>query len=189
MKRTRQNSSTFNKARLLTGSAVTVLAMISAGASQAQTNEALQTETVVVTGTNIRGAAPVGANVITMDAASIEATGAVTTQDLLTNIPQLSGFGNQGAGTDARGGLGTADASGSSSPNIHSLGASSSSTTLILIDGHHVPLSGLSHTLVDPSIIAPDAIARVDVLAGRRLGGLRLRRLGRRHQYHHQEEI
>ncbi len=150
------------KAKFLAGSALTVLALIGAGTAQAQNSQT--TETVVVTGTSIRGAAPVGANVITMDAAAIETTGAMTTQDLLTNIPSLTGFGNQGAGTDARGGLGTADASGSSSPNIHGLGASSSSTTLVLVDGHRVPLSGLTHTLVDPSIIAPDAIARVDVL-------------------------
>ena len=162
MERTNQNVKHFSRARLLTGTALAVLA--TTGAALAQGNAALTNETVVVTGTNIRGAAPVGANVITMDTSQIEATGAVTTQDLLTNIPSLSGFGNQGGGADGRGGLGTADASGSSSPNIHSLGASSSSTTLILVDGHHVPLSGLSHTLVDPSIIAPDAIARVDVL-------------------------
>jgi iron complex outermembrane receptor protein len=155
----RKNSARIVRARLLAGSALAMIA--SMGAAQAQNGAA---ETVVVTGTSIRGAAPVGANVITLDSAQIESTGAVTTQDLLTNIPSLTGFGNQGAGTDARGGLGTADASGSSSPNIHSLGASSSSTTLVLVDGHRVPLSGLSHTLVDPSIIAPDAIARVDVL-------------------------
>ena len=159
----RKSGNSAHKSRLLLGTALAMIAAASAGgAAFAQGNR--DTETVVVTGTAIRGAAPVGANVITMDTAAIEQTGAVTTQDLLTNIPTLSGFGNQGAGTDARGGLGTADASGSSSPNIHSLGASSSSTTLILVDGHRVPLSGLSHTLVDPSIIAPEAIARVDVL-------------------------
>ena len=44
------------------------------------------------------------------------------------------------------------------------LGASASNGTLILIDGHRLPLSGINHTLADPSVIAPLAIERVEIL-------------------------
>lgn len=44
-------------------------------------------ESVYVTGTSIRGQAPVGANVITVDRAAMEASGAQTTQQLLSTIP------------------------------------------------------------------------------------------------------
>ncbi|HEY4077646.1 MAG TPA: TonB-dependent receptor [Rhizomicrobium sp.] len=154
------------KFSFMLGSAV--VALFAARASDAQTitkvDNQTSVEAVVVTGTNIRGAVPVGANIVTMNASDIAATGAVTTQDLLTHIPALTGFGNQGAGSDARGGLGTADASGSAAPTIHGLGASGSNQTLVLVDGHRIPMSGLSHTLPDPSVIAPGAIQRVDVL-------------------------
>ena len=49
-------------------------------------------------------------------------------------------------------------------PTIHGLGASASNGTLILIDGHRVPLSGINHTLADPTVIAPLAIERVEIL-------------------------
>jgi len=92
--------------RLLHGSAIIGLAAMSATAAHAQSNDQ-QVETVVVTGTAIRGAAPVGANVITVDRDSIEATGATTVQQLLTSVPAVTGFGNSG-----QGGYGSADASG-----------------------------------------------------------------------------
>src|SRR6185437_6743730 len=65
--------------RLLHGTAIIGLAAMSATAAHAQSNDQ-QIETVVVTGTAIRGAAPVGANVITVDRDTIEATGATTVQ-------------------------------------------------------------------------------------------------------------
>jgi len=56
------------------------------------------------------------------------------------------------------------DNSGTFAPSIHGLGASSSNGTLVLIDGHRLPLTGINHTLADPSIIAPLTIERVEVL-------------------------
>jgi iron complex outermembrane receptor protein len=58
-----------------------------------------------------------------------------------------------------------ADGAGTDAPTIHGLGASASNSTLILIDGHRLPLSGINHTLADPNILAPLALERVEVLA------------------------
>jgi len=114
---------------------------------------------IVVTGTSIRGAAPVGANLISLERDEIARTGAQTVQQVLANVPQVTGFNNI-----AQGSFGSADASGTHAPTIHSLGASASNGTLILINGRRLPLSGLNHTLADPNIIAPAALARVEIL-------------------------
>ncbi len=103
---------------------------------------------VVVTGTSIRGAAPVGSN-----------SGAQPLQRVLRSVPAITGFGTAGQGA-----FGSADGAGTFAPTIHGLGASASNGTLVLVDGHRLPLTGINHTLVDPNVIAPLAIERVEVL-------------------------
>src|ERR1700722_7250914 len=51
-------------------------------------------EEVVVTGTSIRGTAPVGANLITVNKEAIAETGAQTLQEILASVPAVTGFGN-----------------------------------------------------------------------------------------------
>jgi iron complex outermembrane receptor protein len=131
----------------------TALAMLAATAAQAQN------EQVTVTGTSIRGQVPVGANLIQVDRQSIESSGAQTTAQLLSTIPQLNNFGSA-----AQGGQNSSDGTGTQAPTIHSLGNSASNQTLILIDGHRLPLTGLAHNLVDPSIIPTAALASVEIL-------------------------
>jgi iron complex outermembrane receptor protein len=125
-----------------------------------------QNETVTVTGTSIRGQQPVGANVISVDRAAIESTGAQTTQQLLSTIPQLSDFGSSAQGNLNTGGRGNSgpDGAGNQTPTIHSLGSSTSTSTLILLDGHRLPNTGLTHNLLDASIIPPSALQNVEVL-------------------------
>jgi iron complex outermembrane receptor protein len=142
----------------LMGGTALVAAAMTASVASAQTAPAT-VEEVVVTGTSIRGAAPVGANVISVSREDIEATGAQTVQQLLKSVPQVTGFNNTG-----QGGFGSADGAGTNAPTIHSLGASASNQTLVLIDGHRLPLTGLNHTLADPSVIPPIALQSVEVL-------------------------
>ena len=76
--------------RLLQGSALVGLATAWAHGAVAQTvadASATQVETVVVTGTSIRGAAPVGDNVITVDRDVIEATGANSVENCSRPFP------------------------------------------------------------------------------------------------------
>ena len=47
---------------------------------------------VVVTGTSIRGTAPIGTQLVTLDAASIQAVGATNTADLLASMPMFNSF-------------------------------------------------------------------------------------------------
>jgi len=113
-------------------------------------------ETIVVTGTSIRGAAPTGSNVIAVDRDAIEATGAVTMQQLSATIPSISGFGMSSKPSEGEQGL-------ESSPTIHNFGESSSNSTLILMNGRPIMPQG-SIGASDPSVIPSIAIQRVDVM-------------------------
>lgn len=125
----------------------------------AQPSSELEEVVITATGTSIRGIAPVGANLITVDHQAIVESGAQTVQQILDTVPAITGFGNA-----AQGGFGSADASGTYAPTIHGEGASASNGTLVLIDGARLPQSGVNHVLADPNIIAPLAIERVEVL-------------------------
>ncbi len=133
---------------------VAVATITPASAQPAGAPEAV--ESVTVTGTNIRGVAPVGSNLITIGPADIQATGGQTMDEVLKKMPALSDAGQVGQGIHN---------STYFSPNIHQLGASSSSSTLVVLDGMRVPLGGTVHSQPDPSIVPANAIQRVDVLA------------------------
>src|SRR5690348_2242218 len=96
------------------------------------------TEEVVVTGTSIRGVQPVGADLISVGRVEIDKTAAQTVQDILKQVPALSNLGQA--------------AQGNTTPAIHNLGAVSSYSTLVLIDGHRFSLGGQTQTLPDPGI-------------------------------------
>lgn len=129
------------------------------GPAYAQNDNNETVEEIIVTGTSIRGAQPVGQNVVTIDRVDIAQSGAQSLQQILSEVPQITGFGNPGQGM-----VGSFDGTDGWSPTIHSLGASASNGTLVLIDGHRIPLSGISHTLADPNVIPPAAIERVEIL-------------------------
>ncbi len=112
-------------------------------------------EEVTVTGTSIRGVAPVGANLVTVDQNSIQKQGGQTLDEVLKQVPALSNMGQVGQGQHN---------STYFSPNIHQLGASASGSTLVIMDGLRFPLGGTSHSQPDPSIIPTIAIQRVEVL-------------------------
>lgn len=131
-----------------------------AAAGGAATDEGTTVEAVVVTGTSIRGAPPVGAAVEVVGQVDIQKTGAQTIQQVLRSVPSVVGLGAVGQGS-----FGSADGAGTNAPTIHGLGASASNSTLILIDGHRIPLSGINHALADPNILAPLSLERVEVLA------------------------
>lgn len=114
-------------------------------------------EEVVVTGTLLRGVAPTGTNVVSVGREEVVATGASSANDLLASIPQVGNFGTVPSG------------SGDISipivrPNIRNLGASGGTTTLVLMNGKRIVGAGVLQTSVDPSIIPPDMIERVEVV-------------------------
>src|SRR5258708_25751440 len=66
-------------------------------------------EEVIVTGTSIRGAPPVGSNVITVGREAIEATSVQSAQQLLKLVPPTTGMGSAGQGGTATFAPGSAD--------------------------------------------------------------------------------
>jgi iron complex outermembrane receptor protein len=150
--------------RLMGGASMAALVALAATAAQAQAPAAPAAtdtvEAVVVTGTSIRGVAPVGSSLVSVGQDAIQKTAAVTVQQILQNVPAIVGQGTAGQGN-----FGSADGAGVDAPTIHGLGASASNSTLILIDGHRIPLAGLNHALVDPNVIPPLALQRIEVLS------------------------
>src|SRR5579872_6256959 len=118
-------------------------------------------ENVTVTGTSIRGVAPIGENLITVDQQEIQQVAPVTVTEMLANVPAITGLGATGRGMNGNGGPG-------STVYIHQVGESASNATLVLMDGHRMPLEGAGPTdnaAVDPNILPIAMVERVDVLA------------------------
>lgn len=120
----------------------------SAAPASADTDSTTQLQGVVVTGSHIRRVDMETASpVVTVDQATIEATGALTLGELVQDLPAMTG-GVTNPQVNNGGGTGT------SSVNLRGLGPS---RTLVLVDGHRV-LSG------DINVIPAAMIARIDVL-------------------------
>lgn len=133
-------------------------------ASAAQAGNASETQggEVVVTGTRIRGAAPVGSPVTVIDRAALERSGRGTVTGLVETLPSNFGGGLNEAvtGTTSRNNAGNNIALGSSI-NLRGLGPTS---TLVLFDGNRPALGGVSGLFADVSIIPQLAIERVEIL-------------------------
>jgi iron complex outermembrane receptor protein len=119
-------------------------------------------ETIIVTGSRIRGAGPTGSPVLTIDRDDIEKTGYSTIQQLVQSLPQNFGGGptETTLGATTRNGAGS-DATYGSSINLRGLGASS---TLVLIDGTRPALGGIGGVFADISLIPISAIERIEML-------------------------
>lgn len=117
---------------------------------------------VVVTGTRIRGGAPVGSPVAFIDREALARSGRGTVQGIVETIPSNFGGGLNEAvtGTTSRNNAGNNIAFGSSI-NLRGLGPTS---TLVLFDGNRPALGGVSGLFADVSIIPQLAIERIEIL-------------------------
>ncbi|QJU60118.1 TonB-dependent receptor [Sphingomonas sp. AP4-R1] len=111
---------------------------------------------IVVTGSSIRGVPPTGSQLIQLSADAVVNTGATTTQELLSNVPQLGTF-NTAVRPDQR-----SNGIISTAPNIRGIGQAQ---TLVLINGHRLVGVGQLQNIPDPSIVPPSAIQRVEIVA------------------------
>jgi len=146
--------------KLLCSASLGALATVLAGQAQAQT-PATEEVTVTATGTSIKGIAPVGTNLITVDASAIQATGAITTEEILGQIPQLANTFNTQTVSPTAINIGGVRPSIRYNPAQTILGATS---TLLLLDGHTmVGVSGLA-TTPDAGLIPTIVLRQVDVL-------------------------
>jgi iron complex outermembrane recepter protein len=115
-------------------------------------------EQVIITGSLIRGAAAVGVPVTTLSDQDFKTTGALTTSDVLKNVPSAviypeTSSTDPGANNEKPQGV-----------NLRGL-STKGDRTLMLIDGMRFPSQGDSGCTVDPSIVPQLALSRVDVLA------------------------
>jgi iron complex outermembrane recepter protein len=115
---------------------------------------------IVVTGTLIRGVAPVGTEVVAVTRDDIVDSGVVSTQDLLSTIPAITNSFNSVQNPNS-------GVSGITivRPNIHNIGASGGNTTLVLFDGHDVVGAGILQTTPDAGMLPPNALQSVEVVA------------------------
>lgn len=131
-------------------------AWVAPAVAQASNPAAAPVETVTVTGTSIRGTAPVGSSVTTVTQEDIKATGSTSVTGILASVPQLMGMGQVDGGSTGQ---------NAQQALIHQLGQSASTSTLTLIDGHRAPTSGTNHSFVDPNMLPINMVERVEVLA------------------------
>lgn len=125
------------------------------------TDEAVEIEDVVVTGSLIRGVADGPSPVVTVTRDEMDRNGRATVAQLLASLPQNFG------GTANEGALGNGgDRSGTNSTyangvNLRGLG---SDATLVLINGRRLAGTGAKGDFVDVSTIPTAAVERVDIL-------------------------
>ncbi len=111
---------------------------------------------IVVTGSAIRGVAPVGSNLVSVGQEALAKTAATSTTELVNTVPAITTAGSTPQAQSAYSYY---------APQIHSLAGSGSNTTLALIDGLRMPGGGLQYAQTDPNIIPTPALQRVEVLA------------------------
>ncbi|MDC8784673.1 TonB-dependent receptor plug domain-containing protein [Roseateles koreensis] len=132
-----------------------------ASAAKPASQKASTLNTVVITGTSIRGIAPVGASLNVMSKESISATGATTSTELMRSIPELGSFNSTGINT------GSNQANFVDQPAIHGVGVGNGGggLTLVLVDGHRLPGAGINQSAPDAGAIPTSALQRVEVMA------------------------
>ena len=118
-----------------------------------------QGQEIIVTGTSIRGVAPVGSSIVSVGRAEIEASPSVTTAQLLQETPQVFNFGVSDSSRNGTGGAG--NITGGTSINLRGLGPYA---TLTLVNGHRPVPNGTTAAFVDPSSIPTIALERVEIV-------------------------
>ena len=162
-------SGRLHRAAYLAGAAALALAL--AGTANAQTagqpadkpapdaasEAAAEASEIVVTGTSIRGVAPIGSPLVGVDQEFVKVNAPANMSELLSLVPQLGNFGvNHEVATTGR------FRTGGFLPNIHNIGIFA---TLALFNGHRMAAVGGEAVLPDPGIVPVMGIGRVEIVA------------------------
>lgn len=115
---------------------------------------------VVVTGSRIRGVAPVGSNLVSVSNEDIARSGSTSTADVLRQVPQITAIGINGESLTA-GAQAASNITRANAPNLRGIGPTA---TLTILDGHRVSTAGTQGQLVDPSFLPPLALERIEVI-------------------------
>lgn len=152
-------------------------ALLIAGAAQAQETPAQQTpapqdstaggltdatqdevaQNIIVTGSRIRGVAPIGSPLTAIGPAEIAASGALTTDRILKELPQVFDLGISENSRGQSGGSG--NIAYGNTVNLRGIGPYA---TLVLVDGHRAVNNSRAF---DPSVIPTLGLERVEVIA------------------------
>ena len=152
--------------RLMIGVAAGALFAGAASAASAEDNSpdaksnAPAPSEILVTGTHIQGAAPVGSSLIEVGRKDIDLTGATTTMEVLQLQPQIFNLGITDTQRNGTGGAG--NITYANSINLRGL---SPFATLTLLDGHRAVPAGTVGAAVDPNSIPVVMLDRVDIVA------------------------
>lgn len=143
---------------LLAGASVGALMPVAATAQESEraARERVD-EAIVVTGSRVRGEAPVGASVIAVGRSEIEDSPALTVDRIIKELPQNFDLGVSENSRAQAGGSGNIVYG--NSVNLRGIGPYA---TLVVIDGHRVVNNSRS---TDPSIIPTLGVERVEVVA------------------------
>ncbi|MEN7538462.1 TonB-dependent receptor plug domain-containing protein [Aurantiacibacter flavus] len=154
-------SSQRGRSALLAGAAMALMPMGAAHAQSADEGaQEAEPEVIVVTGSRIRGVAPVGSNLIQMGPADIAKSGATTVSDVLRQVPQVTSLSINAEGATGAGA--SSNITRATGPNLRGLG---STATLVVFDGLRVPVAGTQGNFVDPSFVPSLALQRIEVIA------------------------
>ena len=145
-------------------SSASLLALAMAGPAYAQdSDESADQETVVVTGTLIRGVEATGSQSITINAETIRQQAPQSTNDLLATLPQLSQF-NDRFEEDPRGSERGITISRPDLRNLPGFNSASGSVTLVMMDGHRLAPVGINESSIDPDIIPTSVVERLELV-------------------------
>lgn len=131
------------------------VALVAPGLALAQDEPA--NADIIVTGSRVRGEAPVGSTVTTLGRAELEASSAVTVDRMIKEIPQVFDLGVSENSRGQSGGSG--NITYGNSVNLRGIGPYA---TLVIIDGHRVTNNSRS---IDPSVLPSLGVERVEVVA------------------------
>jgi iron complex outermembrane recepter protein len=134
-----------------------------AAVDRSAADQGVSADEIVVTGTILRGAPPVGSNLISVGEAKLQESGATTANELLASVPQVSNLFNTVPNSRL---AVAANQIQVVRPNLRNLAGetSSSASTLVLFDGHRIASVGVTQNAVDPDLIPTIAIERVEVV-------------------------
>jgi len=120
------------------------------------------TGVIVVTGTSIRGVAPVGSAIVGLGEEELSARGATTLTEAVRQLPQIFNLGISESNFSPTNNA-NANRTGGAGVNLRGL---SPEATLILLDSRRVPPAGGGNaSYFDPSVIPSFAIQRIEVMA------------------------
>lgn len=150
----------------VSAAALMAMCVLTGRAASAQTADAPggkaadAVEAVTVTGTLLKDTAPIGTHLVGFSTEEIKATGAVTTNQVLSNIPQVNSLFNT-APVTATGGVGHDT---QPKPILRNLNSAGGAATLVMVDSHNLVGDGVLQTTPDPTSIPAMVLERVDVM-------------------------